>query len=477
MKKYTSLKLKYFPTFLILIAFSVMTSCSDNDDVLPDDPQNEQTEDDDPEAVSCIEFQVAIGGNDADIVNQTITTSDGNYLLIGASKSNISGDKSEASRGDLDFWVVKMNGNGDVLWDKTIGGDAADVAYAGLETPDGGFLIGGYSRSGTSGDKAEPNLGEPDLWLVKLSSSGSLEWEEAYGGSGYEEIRALGLAADGNYIIGSSSNSPASSDKAEDSLGDIESLDFWLLKVDTDGNILWENTIGANKTDRLYDMAVTAENEILMVGSSISDAGFDKTEPSQGVSDYWIVKAAANGTPIWDETFGGTENELVSRLLLLADGSFVVSGSTFSNTSGDITQDNNGEIDYFAAAFSSSGSPLWQNTLGTEFSDQTLTVNQLSDGSFILGGYSSAGISGDKTQENQGFFDIWLTALDANGELINELSLGALGNDYVSDIVPTADGSFLVIGHSTGDISGDKTVANLGAEDFWILKLGCLDAD
>lgn len=472
---------RFFTLTIIIFAILLQGCSSDNDTIQPDteeaeDQQQNDNEDDDIDAVDrCIDFQVAIGGSGSDIVNQSLITTDGGLLLIGGSQSDISGDKSENSRGDYDFWVVKTNIDGVVQWDKTIGGDAVDMAYTGIETLDGGFLIGGSSTSGISGDKSEPNLGREDLWLVKLSSSGAIEWEETIGGDSYEEIKGLAQTSDGNYVVGATSSSNASEDKSEGPIGGEDYLDFWLLNVDQNGAILWENTIGGTRTDRLYDMALTPTGELLSLGTSVSEAGFDKSESPRGSSDFWIVKTDAAGNLLWDITFGGTGLELVGDLNVLSDGSFAITGGTMSNSSGEITQDTNGEVDYFAAAFTASGSAIWQNTLGGDIYDEGSIVVQRPDGTFLVGGFSGSGVSGDKAQENQGFFDYWITALDQDGNLINELSLGSVGNDYVKGLVPTTDGDFLVIGHSTGGIEGDKTVANIGAEDFWILKLSCLD--
>jgi hypothetical protein len=127
----------------------------------------------------AIEWQQSYGGTEADFMNVALSTSDGGYFFAGDSYSSITGNKTENSNGATDFWVLKTDANGTIEWQNAIGGSAYDVLYDAHQTPDGGYIIGGYSSSGISGDKTESNLGEQDYWVLKLSSTGTIEWQNS----------------------------------------------------------------------------------------------------------------------------------------------------------------------------------------------------------------------------------------------------------------------------------------------------------
>ncbi len=122
-------------------------------------------------AQTVIEWQNTIGGNNDDILSSVIQTTDDGYLLGGYSYSGISGDKTEASQGYADYWVVKLDGSGNILWQNTIGGNSSDGLSSVIETTDGGYLLGGSSNSAISGDKTEASQGESDYQIVKLDRS------------------------------------------------------------------------------------------------------------------------------------------------------------------------------------------------------------------------------------------------------------------------------------------------------------------
>lgn len=128
--------------------------------------------------VPVINNQFDIGGSLEDRLSKICYTSDSSYLLIGYSRSNISGDKTENSYGQSDYWIVKTNDNGNIDWQITLGGSLDDQAFAGEQTMDGGYIIGGTSYSGISGVKSELSKGSTDYWIVKLNSTGGIMWQK-----------------------------------------------------------------------------------------------------------------------------------------------------------------------------------------------------------------------------------------------------------------------------------------------------------
>lgn len=254
-----------------------------------------------------IEWQNTIGGIDTDRVwagvEQTI---DGGYILGGHSYSGISGDKTEASHGGSDYWIIKLFNDGTIEWQNTIGGSGDEILQSIHQTADGGYILGGYSNSGISGDKTEANLGlYSDYWVVKLNSAGAIEWQNTIGGNGSDYLFSARQTFDGGFILGGHSYSSLSGDKTEGIIGGTYN-DYWVIKLDPLGNILWQNTIGGINYDFCHDIAQTTDGGYILSGSSLSGISGDKTEANLGDYDYWVIKLNASGTIEWQNTIGGS---------------------------------------------------------------------------------------------------------------------------------------------------------------------------
>ena len=196
-----------------------------------------------------------------------------------------------------DYWVTKINSAGSIQWEKSIGGNDLDELKSIQLTTDGGYIIGGSSFSNISGDKTENKRGFEDFWIVKLGSSGNIQWQKTIGGINHDYLYSIEQSPDGGYITGGFSSSNISGDKTENSKG-FE--DYWLVKLDASGNILWQKTIGGNGDDELRSLQITADGGFILAGSSLSDISGDKTENSWGASDYWILKYSKDDTGIED---------------------------------------------------------------------------------------------------------------------------------------------------------------------------------
>nr|MBK9653884.1 hypothetical protein [Bacteroidota bacterium] len=190
-----------------------------------------------------IQWQNTIGGSWHDYLYSICPSPDGGYILGGVSGSNISGDKSENCYGGLDYWVVKIDSLGNIVWQNTIGGNSDDQLYSITSSPDGGYVLGGYSYSNISGDKTENSNGVADYWVVKIDSLGNIVWQNTIGGGGGDYLYSITSSPDGGYVLGGWSYSNISGDKTENSNG---SSDYWVVKIDSLGAIVWQNTIGGN---------------------------------------------------------------------------------------------------------------------------------------------------------------------------------------------------------------------------------------
>ncbi len=172
----------------------------------------------------------------------------------------------------------------EIEWQNTIGGTLEDNLQSVEQTPDGGYILGGYSSSTNTGDKTEVGNGFDDYWIIKLDSSGDIEWQNTIGGNDIDRLYRAQETIDGGYILGGYSGSAISGDKIEGSHG---SHDYWLLKLDSIGNIQWQNTIGGNLSDLLY-IEQTVDGSYILAGSSESDSTSDKTEANIGGKDIGL---------------------------------------------------------------------------------------------------------------------------------------------------------------------------------------------
>lgn len=415
----------------------------------------------------AIIWQKTIGGNDADILNTIEPTSDGGYILGGYSFSDISGDKTENSNGSIDIWIVKINDSGSIEWQNTIGGSNEDYVNVVKQTNDGGYIVIGGSDSNISGDKTENSRGGLDFWILKLDNVGNIVWQHTYGGDQPDFDTFGQQTADGGYIIGGYSDSGVSGDKTVPSYGQ---RDYWLLKLDSNGSIVWQKAFGGSLVDRLEATLQTADGGYILGGYSNSPASGNKTENSQGGSDFWIIKLDSDGNITWQNTIGGSDSDVLRDLIQTTDGGYLAAGYSKSNISGDKTENSRGDFDYWVLKLDATGNITWQKTLGGQWEDYLRDVKQLADGSYMLAGSSFGPISGDKTENSNGGYDYWLLKLSSSGSLLSQNSIGGSLDESGTYILPTSDGNFIMACSSKSDISGDKGNNSKGSEDYWVFK-------
>lgn len=420
-----------------------------------------------------IEWEKRFGGNGSDRIEGPglIQTNDRGYLLAGYSDSNISGEKTNNSRGGNDYWVIRIDSIGNIVWQKTIGGNLEDQLKSVCTTSDGGFLLGGYSNSVISGDKTEASYGLNDYWIVKIDSLGNIVWQKTFGGAGSDNLWDLNPTSDGGFILGGSSNSNASGNKTENSNGDY---DYWVIKLDSLGSIIWQNTIGGLDEDFLNSLQQTDDGGYILGGSSKSDSTGDKNENRIGgfyFYDYWIVKLDSTGNLLWQNTIGGNSDELLCSVKQTIDKGYIIGGRSSSAIFGDKTEACYGLLDYWVVKTDSLGQLVWQNTIGGSKEDWLLSLKQTNDSGYILGGRSDSNISGKKTEQNLGWPDYWIVKLSSNGNMEWQNTIGGNEPEWCFDVIPTNDNGYLLGGFSGSGVNGDKNEICLGYSDIWIVKL------
>lgn len=219
------------------------------------------------------------GGDQWDNAEKVIQTKDGGLLVVGSSESNTNDVTN--NHGMRDIWMLKLDGIGNKLWQKCIGGTEEDVANAILENSDSTLVVAGYSLS-NDGD-ASNNKGEGDYWLLKFTLSADIIWEKSYGGSKSDYCISLARAAFGGFVMAGWSES-----NDGDVVGNHGDFDYWLLRVDDTGTEIWKKCFGGSKMENLNSISSTSDNGYLIMGDSRSSNG-DVGE-NQGYNDFWLVK-------------------------------------------------------------------------------------------------------------------------------------------------------------------------------------------
>ncbi len=380
------------------------------------------------------EWSHLYGGAEADRMTSLDISPNNDIVCVGRSNSNISGDKTTNTFGLNDYWVVKLNDKGDLLWEKTYGGTEDDRPYSVKVLPSGEIFILGFSNSPVSGNKTAPNLGGNDFWLIKLDANGNKLWDKTYGGAGDERLYygALALTNDGNLVIGGSSDSGVNSMKSKPNYG---GMDFWILKINTDGQILWENSFGGLEEEQAQDIVPTKDGGFLIGGGTRSDASGSKNSSFQGLIDFWLVRVDANGDLLWEKTFGGSSLELITGLAVNNAGNILMGGLSDSPISGTKTAPNIGDYDYWLVFLDKDGNEIWQETYGGTGKDALTVLFQTEDGGFFVGGDSGSDVGGYKTTSNYGFNDFWFFKLECGWDYEPDYSfVGCEGDDLILDL-------------------------------------------
>ncbi len=405
-------------------------------------------------AQPTIQWQKCLGGGADDKARSIQQTNDGGFIVAGFSFSN-DGDVS-GNHGDFDLWVVKLTSMGTIEWQKSLGGADAEGAFSIQLTIDGGYIVAGYSRS-NDGD-ASGNHGSGDYWVVKLNSIGTIEWQKSLGGTGGDYAQFIQQTNDGGYIV-----TGYSSSNDNDVSGNHGQFDCWIVKLTSIGTIEWQKSLGGTGGDYAEFIQQTNDGGYIVGGSSNSNDG--DVSGNHGDNDYWVVKLTSIGSIEWQKSYGGTGNDAAGAIQQTSDGGYIVGGSSSSND-GDVSG-NHGDNDCWVVKLTSIGSIEWQKSFGGSSSELIVSIIQTYDGGYIVGGFSSSN-DGD-VSVNNGDSDYWLFKLTSMGAIEWQKSLGGTGSDGASSLQQTIDGGYIVAGTSSsndGDVSG-----NHGQEDFWVVKL------
>lgn len=418
-----------------------------------------------------------LGGAGDDRGTHIQQTTDGGYIIGGTSTSGASGDKTQPNSSTIgnNYWVVKLDSTGAKQWDRTVGSALGDNLTAVIQTADGGYALGGTSSGNVSGDKSQPSRGIDDYWIVKLDAQGTKLWDRTFGGLNGDALTQLQQTPDGGYVLGGYSYSSISGDKTQNNRGPQYSADFWIVKIDATGTKQWDRTIGGNQDDRLTSICQTTDGGYIVCGESWSDVSGEKTQNRRGmaVNDCWVVKLDANGLFRWDKDFGTNGSDYFGDVIQTADGGYMLGGSTtWPFADGDKTDPGKGGMDAWLIKLAPDGTKQWDRTVGGNNDEGVNGLHQTADGGYVFASYSFSDISGDRTQPRRGSEDYWIIKVDASGMRQWDQAAGSSMRNELYSMRPTTRNGFVLCGYSNGGISLDKTQPSRGGNDFWVVKLG-----
>ena len=299
-------------------------------------------------STGAVQWEKLLGGSYSDSGHSVQQTSDSGYVLLGNSWSSGSGDIAGTNHGYEDFWVVKLNADGAVQWEKLLGGSGYDYGYSVVQTPDDGYVLLGYSDSSASGDITGTNQGG-DCWMVKLDADGAVQWQKLLDGGGYDTGFSVQQTFDGGYALFGYSLSYTGTSHGNG--------DFWMVKLDAAGAVQWQKLLGGSEQDHGYSGQQTSDGGYVLLGYSYSSVSGDITGTSPGGNNFWVVKLDAAGAVLWQKLLGGSGFDFGRSVRQTSDGGYVLLGSSMSSASGDITGTNHGNTDYWVVKLGADSPP------------------------------------------------------------------------------------------------------------------------
>ena len=410
-----------------------------------------------------IQWEKSYGGKHADYLMDAIPTADYGFILAGSSLSNKTGNKSDNNLGDLDYWVWKMDENGEMGWQKSFGGPGSDMLQSIKNTQDGGFILAGVSNSSNHkkdksfrNDKKDSCRGGNDFWIIKLDASGNEEWQKTIGGSGQEKLQSICQTKEGGYILGGSSSSdltPAVSidekqnigEKTENSFGN---MDYWIVKLDKKGKIEWQKIIGGLYFDELRSIEQTVDRGFILGGYSNSPASGNKTDDNIGNGDYWVVKLDMKGEIEWQKTIGGSKDDYLYAIHQTYDKGYILGGNSNSGASNSKSRNNDNGTDFWVVKLDEKGAILWQETYNIGKVDVFTSLVENDDHTLLLGGFAQSESTATNKKDDEEINDYVGIKITEKGEEIWRKSVGSKGEDILKKVIETRDGGYLFAGTS-----------------------------
>ena len=410
-----------------------------------------------------IDWIKTFGGSNEETAQSVIQTSDGGFAVIGFTNS-ADGDTTDKTLLVNDFWVLKLDAQGDIQWNNTYGGSGDDRGQAIQQTTDGGYILAGYSMS-DDGDGSN-NEGFHDNWVVKLDAGGNIQWESSFGFAGHDHAYDILQTADGGYFVSGFLDVTGSDGEGNSSRSSLSAHgvgEFWANKLDAEGNLEWRRFFGGTNNDRAYSVTQANDGGFVLAGASESE-DFDISE-ANGSYDFWVIKINPDGDLVWERSFGGSGIEISESIVNTRDNGYLVVGKT-NSTDGDVSS-NKGNSDVWIVKINDSGKMAWEKTFGGTDFEGAESIIASNNGGYIITGNSRS--RDNQLSENFGENDIWIMKINEEGSMLWEKSIGGSGLDFGFDAVETFNGEVIVVGETS---SQDFDIEiNQGLKDLVIIKL------
>ena len=379
---------------------------------------------------NTITWDKTFGGNGEDMGFSIIQTENGGYAVSGYTIPDREKreDTWRAKLGYIeltedkrqDFWIIKIDKNGNMEWDEVFGENGPDIANSIIQTDDGGYAVAGFIWT--------IYVGKQDIWIIKFDENGNKEWEKTFDKDENDVAYSIIQTDDGGYVIAGSTG-----------LKLWGEVNCWVIKLDAKGNIEWENSFGGTGWDEIFSIVQTKDGNFITTGCVWSKGA--------GRGDIYVAKLNKNGDLVWDRTFGGSENDEAHSIIQTEDGGYVVTGFTVAEDTGD--------RNVWVIKLDKEGNKIWDKILGGTSEDWANSIVQTEDEGYMVAGWTKS-MGAGKT-------DFWITKLNKSGDLVWDKTFGGSEDDEAHSIVQTEDGGYAVAGWTKSKGAGNS--------DVWIIKL------
>jgi uncharacterized repeat protein (TIGR01451 family) len=430
-----------------------------------------------------IEWKKTLGGSLNETPVSYYYNTDGTLIILGTTSSN--DNDVSGNHGGTDIWICKLGTDGTIIWQKCFGGSNSESASNIIKAVDGTYVITGSTLSNDG--NVTGNHGSRDLWIFDINESGTLQWQISLGGSSTEGVNAKTIQASDGYLY---SFTETSSNNGNVS-GNAGSSDMWLVKLSSTGTFQWQKCLGGTSVEQSADVKEASNGEIYLVGLTNSTGLPNFHGINNDYSDVYLCRVSTAGTLLFQKCFGGTLSDNPYQIVSISpDGSCVIN-SIINNGGGDVVgyHGNASGNDTWFLKIRTDGSIQWQRSLGgTDFDGMVEgsfdgfggsgKVIQTLDQGYLIAAHTESNngdVSGYHQPSNSPYdssrADIWIVKLDSVGVLQWQKCLGGYSGDWArNDVLEIGSNDYLVTGY-TNSSNGDVET-NHGALDAWFVRLG-----
>ena len=409
-------------------------------------------------------------------------------IIIGTlTDAGIEGDKSEANCDTsfnpvYDAWIIKTDTSFIKTWDHSLGGSRIDDGALVVNDRYGKILLACRSNSDSSCEKTSntreyPIANDYDYWISQFDSNGTILWDKTYGGIGMEAGCHIIRLDNGEIIVGGVSSA--------DSIGGDKTMvnyacssDYWVLKLDSSGNKLWDKVLGGagleqstDRNDYQYSILPLSHGAFIMAGTTNSPPSPDITDTCKGNHDFWIIKMDSSGNKTWDHRYGGNRNERLGRIIQSPDNEFIIVGTTYSDQGLDVsdTSLSGTNSDLWIVKLDSNGVKQWDRRFGGNSLDNGYWIENAPGGGYWISGSIHSDSSSTVSEHPYGNLDYWMLKIDSAGNKIFDKRFGGPGNNETPRFVILSDSSIILCGCADTGTTSIKTQPGYGKRDIWCI--------